>query len=430
MIQVLSAAFRGIRDERNQQRVSYTVHDTLMSGFALMFFQHPSLLQFQRRMKQAWQRCNLETIFGVKDVPSDTQMREILDGVPMEPLRRVLGWLFERVRRAGWAEQFKVSIPSGADYGSYYAVALDGSEYFRSNRIQCPGCLRQKDVNGLEQYWHQVVSATVVRAGTHRVLPLDVEEVRNDVGWAVQDCELTAAKRLIQRVRQEHRQLPLIVLGDDLYGHEPFVQWLAALRCHYVLVAKPTSHEQLTEWVQMLERKGGGQQGAWHEGPVAQRRFFRYRIVRQVPLSAALETRVTWVEVWETNKAGQQVYHNSWVTDLDVNAENVAVVMRLGRTRWKIENEQFNIHKNHGYELEHNYGHGQQTLSMVFYLLNLLAFVAHTILELGDRLYQQCRAQETRRELWNELRSLMRRVLVDGWSQLLRAYLEPTAASP
>ena len=94
---------------------------------------------------------------------------------------------------------------------------------------------------------------------------------------------------------------------------------------------------------------------------------------------------------------------------------NVAVVVQIGRTRWKIENEQFNVHKNHGYELTHNYGHGQQTLSMVFYLLNLLAYVTHVVLALGDRLYQRCRAQESRRELWNALRTLVNALLVESW---------------
>lgn len=164
-------------------------------------------------------------------------------------------------------------------------------------------------------------------------------------------------------------------------------------RLPFVLVAKPDSHQHLFEWVEMVEQAGGGEHGQWPEGPACPRRYFQYRIVRQVPLSAALCTWVTFVEVWETDQTGKVVYHNSWVTDLDVDRDNVAVIMQIGRCKWKIENEQFNVPKNHGYELEHNYGHGRQTLSMVFYLLNRLAFVAHTILDLGDRLYQQCRAR-------------------------------------
>jgi len=84
----------------------------------------------------------------------------------------------------------------------------------------------------------------------------------------------------------------------------------------------------------------------------------------------------------------------------------------------------------HGYELTHNYGHGQQHLSMVFYLFNLLAYVTHAVLALGDRLYQRCRAQESRRELWNALRTLVNRVLVTSWVALLTVYLDDTDASP
>ena len=67
---------------------------------------------------------------------------------------------------------------------------------------------------------------------------------------------------------------------------------------------------------------------------------------------------------------------------------------------------------------------------MVFYLLNLLAYVAHVVLALGDRLYQRCRSQESRRELWNALRTLVNAFLVESWRHLLQVYLEDADASP
>ena len=118
------------------------------------------------------------------------------------------------------------------------------------------------------------------------------------------------------------------------------------------------------------------------------------------------------------------------MTDFAVAPETVAAIMGIGRSRWKIENEQFNVQKNHGYELEHNYGHGQQTLSMVFYLLNLLAFLAHKLLEFGDRLYQQCRTGESRRGLWTLFRSAFYLIEFDTWDALLRYHLRETAAGP
>jgi hypothetical protein len=219
-------------------------------------------------------------------------------------------------------------------------------------------------------YSHLIVGATLVRAGSHQVLPIDGEEVRNATAEsAPQDCEVTAAKRLIARLRREHPQMAQIVIGDDLYSHVPFIEQLQQQRQHYVLVAKPSSHATLMAAIAAAEGTEQSQTGQWSEGSGVRQKAYTYRLMRQVPLALASAVRVNYLEVWERNVEGELLYHNSWITDLDVNMNTVAVVMQIGRTRWKIENEQFNVHKNNGYELTHNYGHRQQTLSMVFYLL-------------------------------------------------------------
>jgi hypothetical protein len=431
IVKELRTTFAGVADGRVAGQCRYVLADTLMSGFAMMFFQHPSLLQFQRAMEKKRQRCNLQTIFGVQEVPSDTQMREMLDGVEVEALRGLLPQLWEKVRRAGWSKRFTTTLPSGQHQGTYYTIALDGSEYFRSTQVQCPHCLRQPDNIGRVHYSHLIVGATLVRAGSHQVLPLDVEEVRNATAEsAPQDCELTAAKRLLARLRREHPQMAQIVIGDDLYSHVPLVAQLQQQRQHYMLVAKPNSHPTLMAAVTAAAGTPQSQRGQWTAGHGTQQKTDTYHFVRQVPLALESSVRVNYLEVWEWNSTGTLLYHNSWITDLEVDATNVTEVVQIGRTRWKIENEQFNVHKNHGYDLTHNYGHGQQTLSMIFYLLNLLAYVTHVLLALGDRLYQRCRAQESRRELWNALRTLVNRLLVESWTHLLDCYLDDADASP
>jgi hypothetical protein len=134
--------------------------------------------------------------------------------------------------------------------------------------------------------------------------------------------------------------------------------------------------------------------------------------------------------VWEHDRRGQLLYHHAWCTDWEGTADNGAAIVCLERSRWKIEKEQVNIQKNHGYELEHNYGHGQRTLSMVFYLLNLLAFIAHMLLERGDRLSQRCLATTARRELWHTLRTAMHLMLVTAWADFLLIYLDEAGPRP
>ena len=95
-------------------------------------------------------------------------------------------------------------------------------------------------------------------------------------------------------------------------------------------------------------------------------------------------------------------------------------VVASGRSRWKVENEGFNVLKNHGYHFEHNYGHGKQYLSMVLLTLLILAFLFHSVLDLTCLTYQAVRCElATRRTFFNDLRALTRYLYFGSWQQLL-----------
>lgn len=100
-----------------------------------------------------------------------------------------------------------------------------------------------------------------------------------------------------------------------------------------------------------------------------------------LPLRASKDAlAVNWLSVEITNVKGKRTYHNSFVTDLAVTADTVAVIAAdCGRARWQIENETFNVLRANGYHLEHNFGRGKSTLPDLFLVLNLLAFAFHTV---------------------------------------------------
>lgn len=114
------------------------------------------------------------------------------------------------------------------------------------------------------------------------------------------------------------------------------------------------------------------------------------------------------------------------MTDHAVTDQNIEQLVQAGRARWKIENECFNTLKNKGYNLEHNYGHGKKHLCFNFYLLILLSFLFHQIFELTDELYQEClRKEQSKREFWESLRALVKRVFFDSWETVLRLIAAP-----
>lgn len=419
IVALLGRTFERLPDARDPERLDYPMRDAALAAFAMFFFQAPALLAFQRQLQSRTARNNLETIFGVSEIPSDTQLREILDGAPYDPLRRLLGHVFERFRRSGWAAQFVTSRATG----SHYPIALDATDYHSSTAISCPHCLTSAE-GDRTRYRHTMLSATLIKPRSRLVLPIDAEPILNTDGREKQDCETNAAKRLLVRFRREHPKLRVVVLGDALYAHEPLLALVAEQRMAYLLIVKEGSQPETFDWVEDLEqREGWVEHGSWTEGPAARRRFYEYRICRQVPVSSDRLAWGTFVEVWERDKAGTLLYHNSWITDLEVTAETVEEVFWVGRSRWKIENEQFNVAKNGGYHLEHNYGHGKQSLATVFYFLNLLAFVAHRVLEHSDATYGRCRQLWPLRDIWTSLKEMVRLLAFESWSALMRAFL-------
>ncbi len=103
-----------------------------------------------------------------------------------------------------------------------------------------------------------------------------------------------------------------------------------------------------------------------------------------------------------------------------MTAKTVPEIVASGRSRWKVENEGFNVLKNQGYHFEHNFGHGQQQLSSVLLTLLLLAFLCHTALALTCATYQAVRRElGARRTFFNDLRALTRYFYFSDWQGLL-----------
>src|SRR5204862_1114055 len=110
-----------------------------------------------------------------------------------------------------------------------------------------------------------------------------------------------------------------------------------------------------------------------------------------------------------------QVQYFSWITDFVLVLENVYLIMRGGRARWKIENETFNTLKNQGYNLEHNYGHGEQNLSVLLALLMMLAFLVDQVQQLCCPVFRAAwQKLKTKCHLWDEIRHHFRTLRFDS----------------
>jgi hypothetical protein len=413
---IISKRLFEIEDDRQQDKVEYSLHDCVMSAFGMMFFQDPSVLEFQRRMQESINSNNLKTMFNVESIPKDTQLRDVLDQFPLNPLDKVFADFFYHLQRSKQLEAYQF-------INGMYLMPIDGSQYFSSEKINCSSCLTTTSKKGVVRYHHSILQAVIVHPDNKQVIPLAPEAIQNTDGTEKQDCEINAGKRLIKKIRKPHPKLKIIVGGDDLFSNQPFIDELKAAGMSFILVAKPSSHKILFEWFTELKQLEGssGLQFTDLKG-----RQHIYEWVNEIPLNGTKDADLVNLFHYQLIDNGKITYRNSWVTDIVIDKDNVAQLVKGGRARWKIENEGFNTLKNQGYHIKHNFGHGHHNLSMIFFLLNLLAFFVHQIFELTDLHYQKCRAKfSARKEFWNQLRCTIRILLFETWEQLLAFIICP-----
>lgn len=414
LVKCLQQSFRGFCDLRTGQNKQYDLVDAGMAAFSVFFTQSASFLAHQEDMERRTGRSNANSLFEMKKVPCDNQIRTLLDPVEASAVHWVFREVYQGLDRAGVLKDYR-------SHAHCLLIGLDGTQYFSSQKIHCDKCSQRELRNGQINYFHSVLTPVIVQAGNEHVLALEPEFIRPQDGNEKQDCEIEAGKRWVSQHGDFYAKQHSILLGDDLFSRQPFIQALKDKQLHYILVCKPDSHLALYEMVTFLESNGAidrYQKRHWN-GRFGE--IYTYRYSNQLPLRGDQETlAVNWCELTITREdTGQQLYKNAFCTDFVVLETTVEAIVRDGRTRWKVENENNNVLKTKGYHLEHNFGHGSQHLSALLLSMNLLAFLFHTVLDLVDQKYALIRqALRTRQKFFQHIDALLCYLQFSDWDEL------------
>jgi hypothetical protein len=418
-------------DERKpSNNAKYTVADGLLAGFAVFFMQSSSFLEHQRLLQNKKGRSNARSLFQVEEIPSDPQIRNLVDPLSSAYFQEDFWYLLDKLKEAQGLVQFRNELNT-------YSIALDGVSFFSSEKISCPKCLKREDRSGVEHFYHSAITPVFVKPGQSQVLPLPPEFIVPQDGSEKQDCERVAAKRWLAQQHAHFSDHSVTYLGDDLYANQPLCQLIVEIyRQFFIFVCKPESHPGLYEAIAFLDKNNGVERMTHRHWNGKHGEIWQYRFTNQVPLRNGSDAlQVNWLELIITKEGtDESVYQNSFVTNHTITTTNVIHLAQIGRTRWKIENENNNTLKTKGYHLEHNFGHGHQDLANGLVSLNILAFLIHTIQELLEPAYQRLRrALGARKTFFSDLRALTRYMVFDSWDDLfsfMEDGLEINQASP
>ncbi|HEX8584132.1 MAG TPA: ISNCY family transposase, partial [Allosphingosinicella sp.] len=193
-MEMLETLLRGVRSacaafpDKRRGEVTYSMADIGLSGFSLFFMQSGSFLAHQRALEEGRKMSNCQSLFGMTAVPTDNHIRAMLDPVHPSHLQPAFDQTLDMLRRHGGLRAFQ-------RLDGRVLIALDGTEYFCSQKLGCPQCLTRQRGNGKTETYHAMLAGTLVAPGHAMALPLMPEFIAPQDGAEKQDCERNAAKR-------------------------------------------------------------------------------------------------------------------------------------------------------------------------------------------------------------------------------------------
>ena len=392
---VLEAA--AMKDSR-RSNAKYSALDALKAGFAIFHLKAPSLFAFRPRL--ASEDNNLKSIFKIGQIPSDNGLRNILDELPADELNAGFNQVLPFLQNNGKLDSYRY-------WEGHLICSIDGVQHDCSKKVKCNYCLVRKHRNGTESYSHSMLTAAVVCPDHREVFVVNNEPIIKQDGETKNDCERNAAKRLFSRLTDTFADQSVVYVMDALYACAPVIKQIIGqgAQAKYVINAKEKGNKHL--FAQFDELNDAGQV-KWVKKRVKDG-LYHFGCANDLSINQSnKEVKCNLLYCRYKPRNGKEIIF-SWVTNIELNALSLMSVMRMGRSRWKIENEVFNTLKNQDYNYGHNFGHGKKNLATNFAYLMMLAFTVDQIRQLCSRTFQRVyKVLDTRVKIWEMYRSIFR----------------------
>jgi Transposase DDE domain len=401
IIQGIKNAFDKVSDHR-YKNAQIPLGDYLQSAFAMFHLKDPSLHQYRTNYPE--REANLERVYGITHLPSDTGMREGIDGIAPKDIQECFKVPLQVLDSEGIMQQYKV-------LGRYNCLLMDATEHYcnTSDACSCEHCLTKvhKTKKGevtKTTYHHQALSSVLAHHQHKEVFPVACEAIVKQDGETKNDCELNAAKRLIPTIREmlPAAQYELLGVFDGLYPNGPFIRLLNAHHMRYIIGIKDG---YVLVQIEKLKAQNALNICEWvnEKGEKCVAKYYNGLILN----GQNQDIEVNYFQYEQFDTKGVRTFFSSWITDLFIEQENIQELVAIGRSRWKIENETFNTLKNQGYHLEHSYGHGKKNLATNFMLLTFLAFLTDQIAQKLDKAFDKAlKYCKTKKNLWEKVRQV------------------------
>lgn len=353
--------FNGLTDLRNQSYVKYQMKVIFIVRLMGLMCEMKSMQGMTRELntEEAIQNiaeiCELE----LEEIPHCDTINDVFEKVKVEEIEKIRKYMITKLIRGKMIQKYKIR-------DKYYHVIVDGTGLATSRKKYNENCLvkNKTDKNGKEyqEYSTYVLEAKLVVG--EMVFSIGSEFVENvNEDETKQDCETKAFKRLAEKIKKEYPKLKIIISGDALYANKPVLDICKENGWKYIIRFKEGAIPSLYNEFETVVAEA-------NESTIKD-----YEYVTRIDYQ---EEKVNIIKYTDNKKGTEFVY----ITDLSITNKNIEATINLGRRRWKIENEGFNIQKNGTFDIGHLYSKNQIAIK-AHYLMIQIAHILRQLLENG-----------------------------------------------
>ena len=390
--------FNGLTDLRNQSYVKYQMKVIFIVRLMGLMCEMKSMQGMTRELNTEEAIQNIAEICELKleEIPHCDTINDVFEKVKVEEIERIRKYMITKLIRGKMIYKYKIR-------DKYYHVIVDGTGLATSRKKYNENCLvkNKTDKNGKEyqEYSTYVLEAKIVVG--EMVFSIESEFVENvNEEETKQDCETKAFKRLAEKIKKEYPKLKIIISGDALYANKPVLDICKENGWKYIIRFKEGAIPSLYNEFETVVTKA-------NESTIKD-----YEYVTGLNYQ---EEKVNIIKYTDKKKGTEFVY----ITDLPITNKNIKATINVGRRRWKIENEGFNIQKNGTFDIGHLYSKNQTAIK-VHYLMIQIAHILRQLLENGLSSIKELKLKlkEISQQLKKQLISTIKNLTVHSKIQL------------
>ena len=330
----LSYIIDNLTDKRNKSYIKYNMRTIIFTRLFALICGITTMNGMTRTFNTENTIKNLSVICkqNFNEIPNWQTIQDVLEDLDIEEIRNIRKYIVKTLIRSKMFDKYR--------YNGYFQVLVDATGVTCCDYNLNGNCIEKKYKSEKTKYYKYVLEAKIVVGKI--VISLDSEWIENSIiksDKQKQDCELNAFKRMAPRIKKDRLKQIFNDFEDDLA----------------------------------------------YENETTEKNYF-------------LSTKIKY-KTHKLNAVRYQEYQKeklvtfNYITNLKTNNHNIKNIIKMGRSRWKIENEGFNEQKNGTFCISHLCSRNETALKIHYYLIQI-AHIIRQLLEVGSIVLREMKLQK------------------------------------